>query len=294
MAFKLDLASYELVFSKDNSLFANINNHVQVYQTDDLLKPILKIDRLKNPSYCCFSNDNRLVAIQNTSGHVLVCNIVNGNIVFESKTTNCETFGLYFLEGNTSQLISCDWNGNLYLIDLPKKDFRIIHVISNIIKFYKLKNVNEFIICTKLNDKLKVYKYNRELNTKTEFLQFSKKYYDFSCFSENENKFYYIVRTYKFKKTIYELYCYNFVNNHKQFIGFINLYTKDLATNDIKEFIIKNKKIFICLGESVFVYDLKTLCEINKYNFKYLSSINITDNAIVIGTWNNIIGLKRI
>ena len=57
---------------------------------------------------------------------------------------------------------------------------------------------------------------------------------------------------------------------------------------------IKDEKIFICLDESVFIYDLKTLCEINKYNFKYLSSINIIDNAIVIGTWNNIIGLKRI
>ncbi|MDR1565158.1 MAG: hypothetical protein LBS74_09395, partial [Oscillospiraceae bacterium] len=115
-------------FNSKKFLAGCAENIVYLYELEnDKFKLLHKFKTLKHPAHIAFSSDDNLIAIKNTSGNTVVHKLDNGELLIRHKTSKREGGNLYFIE-NDRKLISSDWDGNIFTVDIYSGEYNYIKI----------------------------------------------------------------------------------------------------------------------------------------------------------------------
>lgn len=111
-----------------------------------------RFNNLKNPSYVAVSSDERLIAYKNTSGHIAVHDLKTGELLVKSRCTSVEGNSLFFIRDD-KQILSSDWDGNVFTLDVASGEFTVVCKLPVIIPVMNPTSENTFVVTgNKLGD----------------------------------------------------------------------------------------------------------------------------------------------
>lgn len=123
---KIRKNSYEIHISPSKKLLINIGGCVNIFEMDgDEFKEFRCFNQLKNLDYSAISNNEKLIAYKNTSGHIVVQEIETEEILIKNKKIPIEGGRLYFID-NDKAIISSNWNGEVFTIDMLTGNAEIV------------------------------------------------------------------------------------------------------------------------------------------------------------------------
>lgn len=278
-------SSNKITKSPLGNLYASIRSTVNVFSSTNG-KKVISFKEMKNPSDLRFSKTGKQLAVKNTSGKIAVFDM---NKMICTKTyvpTKCQGTNLFFTP-DEKYIISADWNGNIYSIDLEKQNFKIIKKVEFVIEFIEYIKEQKLYVFQSDNSYV-LWKYP---------------------FDKNEPQ---VVRTENERGR--RIYCSAnqlFLANYR-YENFIDVYDSD--ENLIKkiysngksadEYIIKRNASWssdgkylaiICSKELALDDDIirvirfSDLCVIKEYKLQYISYVEFTEDEqeLLIGTWKN-------
>ncbi|QNO13513.1 hypothetical protein HYG86_01385 [Alkalicella caledoniensis] len=306
---KSNLPSYNKLLSPDETVLVNIGKYVSLYAIDDSgLNELKRFNTLRNPSRAALSSDGKMLAYSNTSGHIAVHDIETGNLLVKSKCLSKEGYSLYFIN-NDSQLISSDWFGNIFVLDIKSAKITLL----NSFPFHNATNLvpisnNSFMVLGSISTGETVaYDFLIQKDTGTFEKLFSSYPYrlettSFACF-KNEVYFYGDNINNSSDKWLDDdiaenaLFSYNMSAKELHSIICIQeLLGINCSLNSeygyFTTICISSNKQYILIGysKSIIIVDLLSKKHITTIKTKYLNSLHLvkSDTKVIIGTWNDI------
>lgn len=117
-------SAYEIKKSPDNRYFATIGGTVAIWDASTG-KKITSFGQLKNPSHLNFSNSGKSLVVKNTSGKIALFDMDELKHLKSCTPTKEEGCEIYFTPDD-KYLVSADWDGNIYTIDIKGGKTKIL------------------------------------------------------------------------------------------------------------------------------------------------------------------------
>ena len=141
---KINRRGYETLLSADEKILFLVAGSIFVFDiSGEKAVELKRFNDLKNPDNIAVSTDGRLIAYSNTLGHIAVHDLESGELLVKSKCTSREGDGLFFIS-NDKQILSSDWDGNVFILDIEGGGFSIIRNLSHF-PLISLIDENKFI-----------------------------------------------------------------------------------------------------------------------------------------------------
>lgn len=294
---KINCKSYNLILSKNERLLFNVGGNVSIIDIsgEDGVR-LGRLEKLKNPSSVAISLDQKLIAYNNTSGHIAVHNIESGELLLKSECISKEGYDLFFIN-NDKQIISSTWEGEIFILDIESSRISIVCELpissTNIIS----SNNNSFIVIGSGLDVNTCF-FELVLSEKTSYKELystSQYWIKGIGYTTLDNEIYLFANSSNFEtsaivklNTLTNKLCFCFIL--EDVLGFKG----DLLTEYgyFTSMCISRNGRYLLLGfsNSIIVIDMYNKKHISTTKMNYVSSLHFisSDTKVVIGTWTRI------
>lgn len=268
------------------NLYTSIRSSVNVFSSTNG-KKVITFKEVKNPSELCFSKSGKLFAVKNTSGKITVYDM-KGLLCIKTYLPSKREGANLFFTPDEKYIISADWDGNIYLIDIESKISKIIMKID--FRINHIEEIEEDKIYIFQSEKSYVrWKYPFEYN-KPQAVKIDKERGRRIYCSANQL----YLANYKYEKFIdvynsYDNLIKKIYSNGKSADEYIIKRNASWSSDGKYLAIICSKELALDDNDLIRVIRYSDLCVVKEYKLQYISYVEFTEDGqeLLIGTWKN-------